>query len=122
MPIKGKVFLIVTRTNEEGEEDRFDVHSYIQKCAGGWEHKEALQIELDNLDYFSEALPPRVNRLCPGETIRMVVTVEVHYRLYESHEGFREVEPDIYFNRVRTRRVQKYRPRYIAKERRHGTK
>lgn len=114
MSIKGKILMVVTRINNEGEDDDFEFMHYTQKCAGGWEAMESLDIELEMLSPGD--LPPCVHRLWPGETVRFAASVEVvHYRSFDFDGLGGDFGADVYFNKVRVRRVQKYRPRYIPK-------
>ncbi len=109
--VEGKALLVITRTNEDGEQPSFDVSPFIQSAVGGKYAHEAAHEDFGLLDYDTLPVPDAARKLKYGDTLRVYVVYEFQY----TTDYWGEHDITLRYRKQRVRKIQRYRERYISK-------
>ncbi len=107
--LKGKALLVITRMEDVHLSDgglHFDVSVFIQSCSSrNPEARDAVMQEFDLMEWELQPLPNQAYKLDVEDTLRASVVYEIHFPSYENREDGSE----LYLNKVRIRRIQRYK-------------
>lgn len=103
--VTGKALLVITRLADASwGEKHWDVHAFVQSCSSKhYADYDSLYETFALMEWDLIPLPSVAHRINVGDTARVAVVYEMHY----PSRGNEDDGPDLYLNKVRTRRIQR---------------
>jgi hypothetical protein len=107
----GRALMVITRLNEGDRDLHFDVHTFIQSCAGDQDTRDSVAEEFQCCEWDIHPLPPQAYKLAWGDTIRVAVRFDITW--FSCGDG--EYSSRLEYTKAVVRRRQPYRERYLSK-------